>query len=198
MTGEKKNLRKERRNKIQFRIDSRHSKLRFFSFISVLIYVNIKKRKFLTKEFNKKVMIWKIIKQNTSRFCTVLSDGWGATSHGTKTIRNTATPDYQVFSLFQSDRSQVSHDCQNIHMKEKESAVWHSAAAQTKAKTCPQCDEGRTLPVAAEKLKLPARTLNHTGTSFYCAWGTTIPQKLAGHLHSIWTKKREGMERGYL
>lgn len=57
MLGEKENLGKERRNKIQFKIDSRHSKLGVFPLISVLIYINIKKRKLLTKEFNKKVMI---------------------------------------------------------------------------------------------------------------------------------------------
>lgn len=58
MLGEKEHLGKEKRTKIKFKIDSRHFKLGWvFSFISVLIYINIKKRKVLTKEFNKKVMI---------------------------------------------------------------------------------------------------------------------------------------------
>lgn len=37
------------------------------TFIILLSYVTIKKRTFLNKEFNKKVMNWKIMKQNTQR-----------------------------------------------------------------------------------------------------------------------------------
>lgn len=153
MLGEKENLGKERRNKIQFKIDSRHSKLGVFPLISVLIYINIKKRKLLTKEFNKKVMIWEIIEWNTHRFCTVLSDGWGATSHGAKTIENTAIPDYQGFSLFQSDPSQMSHDCQNSHTKQEESAVWTVQLLKKKQNVSPVWWR-QDLPVAAGKLKL--------------------------------------------
>lgn len=44
---------------------------------------------------------------------------------------------------------------------------------------------------SCRKPEATTHTLEHIGSSFYCAWGTSIPQGLAD-LHSIWTKKREG------
>lgn len=111
MLGEKENHGKERRNKIQFKIDSRHSRLGFFfSFISVLIYINIKKRKLLTKEFNKKVMIWEIIEWNTQiLYCSF----WWLGCHQSWSKNHSKhcnSTGYRGFSLFQSYQSQVSHD----------------------------------------------------------------------------------------
>jgi len=54
------------------------------------------------------------------------------------------------------------------HMKEKELAVWHCATIKIKA--CLRCGEGRTLSIVVGRLRLPADTQNHTGSSFCCAW----------------------------
>lgn len=97
-----------------------------------------------------------------------------------KTVQPQIIRDFHYFSQIHPshdphEAERVSSVAQFLKQKQKVSPVWWR---QDTACSC-------------RKPEVITHTLRHIGSSFYCAWGTSIPQGLAD-LHSIWTKKREG------